>query len=62
MNKVFLFPERAPKPAPTSGDWATELEACRAWDRPMRNNLSDTPFYPWMPTNFRVSFKLGFKP
>lgn len=53
----------APKPAPTKGDWETEYQAARAWDRPVRNNLSDTPFYPWVPPRpqFRVSFKLGFQ-
>ena len=58
-----MFPERGPKRAPTSADWATEYEACKTWDRPPRQYLTDTPFYPWMPNNnFKVSFKLGFKP
>lgn len=59
-----MFPERAPKPSPTPGDWQTEYEACRHWDRPPRKYLSDSPYYPWMPKNpcFSVSFKLGFKP
>lgn len=54
-----------PKPAPTSGDWETEYQACKFWDRPPRKFLTDTPFYPWMPPappKFSVSFKLGFKP
>ena len=55
-----LFPERLPK-VWTSQDWETEQQAAAAWDRPMRSNLHDTPFYPWVP-NFRVSFKLGYKP
>lgn len=46
-------------------DWQTEYETASIWDRPVRTNLHDTPFYPWMPRQapqFRVSFKLGFKP
>lgn len=49
---------------PTSQDWETEYQACRAFDRPPRSKLSDTPFYPWMPKvpqQFRVTFKLGFQ-
>lgn len=58
-----MFPERAPKPAPTRGDWETEYAACKAFDRPARSHLSDTPFYPWLPNQrFTVTFKLGFKP
>lgn len=41
-----MFPERAPKPSPTPGDWQTEYEACRHWDRPPRKYLSDSPYYP----------------
>lgn len=61
---MYLFPDRAPKPPPTSGDWATEYAAAAAFDRPPRGNLSDNPFYPWMPTNtkFSVTFKLGWRP
>lgn len=64
MNKVYFFPERAPKPAPTAEDWATEYAAAAAFDRPVRGNLCDSPFYPWMPkeTKFSVTFKLGWKP
>lgn len=59
-----MFPERAPKPSPTKGDWQTEYEACRYWDRPPRKYLTDNPYYPWLPPapKFSVSFKLGFKP
>lgn len=60
-SKQWLFPERLPKPY-TTGDWETEYQACKAWDRPARNNLSDLPFYPWMPKQqYSVSFKLGFQ-
>lgn len=64
MNRVYFFPDRAPKPVPTSGDWATEYAAAAAFDRPPRCNLSDPPFYPWMPkeAKFSVSFKLGWRP
>lgn len=54
------YPDRKP----TSGDWQTEYEACKAFDRPPRYSLKDPPFYPWMPKpkpEFRVSFKLGFQ-
>ena len=54
------YPDRKP----TKQDWQTEYEACRAFDRPPRYNLTDTPIYPWMPKpkpEFRVSFKLGFQ-
>lgn len=60
-----MFPDRAPKPPPTAGDWATEYLCAKIFDRPPRSILSDTPFYPWMPkstSQFQVSFKLGFKP
>lgn len=60
-----MFPDRAPKPSPTPGDWATEYLCARIFDRPPRSVLTDTPFYPWVPKptpEFRVSFKLGFKP
>lgn len=60
-----MFPERAPKPAPTPGDWATEYLCAKIFDRPPRSILTDTPFYPWVPKatpEFRVTFKLGFKP
>ncbi len=57
----YLFPERLPKPY-TPQDWETEYQCCKAWDRPPRNNLSDAPFYPWMPRDqYRVTFKLGFQ-
>lgn len=62
---MYLFPDRAPKPAPSKGDWETEYQACKAFDRPPRSILSDNPFYPWMPKqapSFKVSFKLGFTP
>ncbi len=62
--KASLFPERLPKPW-TPGDWATEYTMCSIFDRPPRNDLTSTPFYPWMPRQtpkFSVSFKLGFKP
>lgn len=60
-----MFPEMAPKPAPSPGDWATEYLCAKIFDRPPRSVLTDTPFYPWLPKStpdFRVSFKLGFKP
>lgn len=58
-----MFGEPNPHP-PTSQDWQMEYEACKIWDRPARQNLKDTPFYPWMPKappQYHVTFKLGFK-
>lgn len=56
-----MFPERAPKPPPTKQDWETEYITCKHWDRPPRSRLSDTPYYPWVPNNYSVTFKLNFK-
>jgi len=64
INKVFIFPEREPKPPPSSRDWKEEFEACKYWDRPARASLDSNPFYPWMPREpptCRVTFKLGWK-
>lgn len=61
MNQVFMFPERAPKAPPTKEDWETEYITCKHWDRPPRSRLSDPPFYPWVPSNYNVTFKLNFK-
>ncbi|AAL28137.1 ORF4 [Torque teno virus 6] len=58
--KALLFPERLPQMW-TKQDWETEQQAAAVWDRPMRNNLTDPPFYPWMP-RYRVSLRLGFNP
>lgn len=59
-----MFPPDTPRPINTPEAWRDEYETCRAWDRPPRKFLTDTPFYPWMPRDppqCRVSFKLGFK-
>nr|BBE20931.1 pORF3 [Torque teno virus 7]BBE20934.1 pORF3 [Torque teno virus 7] len=48
----------------SSNDWKCEYESCKQWDRPARQNLTDTPYYPWMlppKQPFSVTFKLGFK-
>lgn len=58
--KALLFPERLPQ-VWTKQDWETEWQAAKAFDRPTRSNLSDTPFYPYLPPKWQVSFKLGFK-
>lgn len=58
-----MFGDPLPHP-PTAQDWETEYQCCKAFNRPPRTNLKDTPFYPWMPKpkpQFRVSFKLGFQ-
>lgn len=57
---ALLFPERVAY-QPTKEDWATEYAAAAAFDRPPRPILTSTPFYPWMPKPYSVSFKLGFK-
>nr|UHS18423.1 MAG: hypothetical protein [Alphatorquevirus sp.] len=59
-----MFQERLPQ-VWSKQDWQTEYEAASFWDRPARTNLNDTPFYPWMPRQapqYKVTFKLGFKP
>ena len=62
-NKVYLFePPRGLLPIVGREAWEDEYTTCKYWDRPPRTNHLDTPTYPWMPTNFKVSFKLGFKP
>lgn len=58
-----MFGDPIPHPA-TSQDWQCEYETCKAWDRPPRTDLNDTPFYPWAPrpkNPYAVSFRLGFK-
>lgn len=60
---ALLFPEMTKK-IYSSQDWKVEYESCKQWDRPARQNLTDTPYYPWMPPPkqpFSVTFKLGFK-
>lgn len=61
MNKVFMFPPEGPKPICGREAWADEFATAAAWDRPVRSYHSDTPTYPWMPQQFRVSFKLGYQ-
>ena len=56
-----MFPPEGPRPICTSQGWAQEFEAAKHWDRPVRSFYTDTPNYPWMPTQFKVSFKLGFQ-
>lgn len=58
-----MFQDKFIRP-PTKEDWQCEYEACKVWDRPPRNKLTDKPYYPWMPPpkpKFSVTFKLGFK-
>ena len=55
INKVYMFPESKPR-TPTAQDWAQEYEMARIFDRPARSNLSDTPFYPWVPKPFQCYF------
>ena len=62
-NKVYLFePPRGLLPIVGREAWEDEYTTCKYWDRPPRTNHLDTPTYPWMPQQFKVSFKLGFKP
>ncbi len=59
----MLFPKTLPR-VWTKEDWETEYAVASAFKRPVRSNLNDTPFYPWVPRNpkYCVSFKLGFVP
>ena len=64
INKVYMFPPEKPMPIHGYHGWETEYQACKAFDRPPRNYLSDKPIYPWLPRSqpqFKVSFKLGFQ-
>ena len=56
-----MFQSRHKKVSYSRQDWETEYQACAAFDRPPREDLSRPPHYPWMPTTFKVSFKLGFQ-
>nr|AZK35913.1 hypothetical protein ORF1 [Torque teno virus 1] len=60
---VDMFGDPIPHQA-TSQDWQCEYEASKAWVRPARTDLNDTPFYPWAPrpkNRSSVCFRLGFK-
>jgi len=59
--KQYLFPERAPKPPPSSGDWAMEYLMCKIFDRPPRSRLTDTPYYPYCKNQYNVTFQLNYK-
>lgn len=61
MNRVYLFPDSAPRPVPSRGDWETEYAACKAFDRPARTNLNSMPYYPGVPTPWQVKFSLKFQ-
>lgn len=64
INKVYMFPPEKPLPIHGYHGWETEYQACKAFDRPPRNYLSDKPIYPWLPRSqpeIKVSFKLGFQ-
>lgn len=50
-----------PAPAPSSGDWATEFLAAKTFDRPVRNNLKDTPYYPYVKNQWNVYFDLSLQ-
>lgn len=55
-----MFPPSYPTKF-TKEQWADEYETAKYWDRPVKGNPLDTPFYPWAPPACRVSFKLGFQ-
>ncbi|BAB79347.1 hypothetical protein TTV12_gp1 [Torque teno virus 12] len=59
--KQWLFPERKPKPPPSSGDWAMEYLMCKIMNRPPRTHLTDPPFYPYCKNNYNVTFQLNYK-
>lgn len=59
--RQWLFPERKPAPAPSSGDWAMEFLAAKIFDRPVRSNLKDTPYYPYVKNQYNVYFDLKFE-
>jgi len=59
--KQYMFPERAPKRIPTSGDWEMEYLMCKIFDRPPRSQLTDRPFYPWCKNQYNVTFQLNYK-
>lgn len=71
-----LFGESAPFPKDrwcyrlwSAFDHQTEAQLACAFKRPMRSNLRDHPYYPWLPRTqplrnqspkFRVCFNLGW--
>lgn len=60
---MFTPPEGL-KPIVGREAWEDEYTTAKVWDRPVRQNHTDRPYYPWMPTpppQFKVSFKLGWK-
>lgn len=59
--RQWLFPERKPAPAPSSGDWAMEFLAAKIFDRPVRSNLKDTPYYPYVKNQYNVYFDLKYE-
>lgn len=50
-----------PAPAPSSQDWATEFLAAKTFDRPVRSNLKDIPYYPYVKNQWNVYFDLSFE-
>lgn len=56
-----MFPERAPKAPPTSGDWEMEYLMCKIFNRPPRSKLTDHPFYPYCRNQYNVTFQLNYK-
>lgn len=56
-----MFPPEGPKPIRGPEAWADEYCTAAYWDRPPRTHHTDTPYYPWVPKQYSVSFKLGFK-
>lgn len=56
-----MFPERGPRPTPTSQAWEDEYVTAKHWNRPPRTFLNDRPFYPWCPPALKVKFSLNFQ-
>ncbi len=42
-------PPQGLKPILGREAWEDEYTTARFWDRPVRQNHTDRPYYPWMP-------------
>lgn len=58
--KVKLFPEKRKNRRLTPYEMQDELFIAKWLHRPPRTYFDDTPFYPWLPPEPVVNFKLNY--